>query len=249
MRSKPQERKAFIRTLPNDILGALVIVLSDLPVNSANPSFDHQRTVKHPLNAEEPEVGIAESTNKHFRKSAVDVVSSAPHDVFEIKQTAKKPVRKSESSRRINRRVSTSALAATESDPAFTPEKEMEYCRDLIKRMNSGPGYWTRYVSNFKKPVDPVFDDAPNYFAVVKKPMCLNSMKAKMDNGEYANGAEFEADIQLIFQNCYEYWTPADQIWKECALFEEFFNTQWAQRNKYATGKRFASSVKSEAIS
>ena len=198
-------------------------------------------------NAEEVEASQAQMTRKRSRKSAVDLVTP-PDDVFEVKLNLKKPARKSEHNWRGKRRASAPTPAASDIDPNFTLENEMDYCRELIKRMNSGPGYWARYVANFKKPVDPVLDNAPNYFDVVKKPMCLSMMKSKMDNGEYLTGAEFEADIRLIFQNCYEYWTPTDQIWKECELFEDFFNTQWSQRSRYAAGKRHISSVKTEAI-
>ena len=233
MRSNADDRSAFAQSLPQEILSALVIVLSDM---SAKPSMPvvlprspAKRSVFHTL--EEIEVDHHRPTNKRARKSATDLVNPAPDEIFEVK--TKKLARKSEPGRRVNRRVSAPA-PTIENDPSFTPEKEMEYCRDLIKRMVSGPGYWTRYVPNFKKPVDPEVDSAPNYFDVVKKPMCLNVMKDKMDNGEYVNAADFEADVRLIFQNCYEYWTPADPIWKECETFEEFFNNQWAQRHKYA---------------
>ncbi|KAG0649495.1 Ankyrin bromo and BTB domain-containing [Hyphodiscus hymeniophilus] len=261
MRSNPQKRNAFVGTLPKDILSALVIVLSDMPSGfpaPANSSYEPQHAVRHHHlfhNPDEIEVAVAEPTRKRSRKSAIDLANSAPDEAVEVKLAVKKPARKSEpsrkseSSRRVNRRASAPALVTVDNDLTFTPEKEMEYCRDLIKRMNSGPGYWTRYVPNFKKPVDPIADNAPNYFDVVKKPMCLNMMKTKMDNGEYANGAEFHADIQLIFQNCYEYWTPDDQIWKECEVFENFFNIQWAQRNKYAASKRYATSIKTEVMS
>lgn len=245
MRAAPDERSVFAQSLPQEILTALVIVLSDMSTNPANPAFVPRPPVKHALfnNPEEIEVEQSRQSNKRARKSAIDLVNSAPDELFEVKTTVKKPARKSEPGRRISRRVSAPASTA-DNDPNFTPEKEMEYCRDLIKRMISGPGYWTRYVSNFKKPVDPDIDNAPNYFDVVKKPMCLNMMKTKMDKGEYASGAEFEADIRLIFQNCYEYWTPTDPIWKECEVFEDFFNNQWIQRNKYGSSKR----VKAEAI-
>lgn len=247
MRSNVDDRSAFAQSLPQEILSALVIVLSGMPVNPANPPLVPRSPAKRTLfqPPEEVEVEHPRLSNKRARKSAIDLVSSAPDEAFEVKPTVKKPTRKSEPNRRVSHRVSA-PTATTDNNPSFTPEKEMEYCRDLIKRMVSGPGYWTRYVANFKKPVDPEIDNAPNYFDVVKKPMCLNMMKVKMENSEYASAAEFEADIRLIFQNCYEYWTPADPIWKECETFENFFNNQWAQRHKY-TGHG-SKKVKTEVI-
>jgi hypothetical protein len=109
----------------------------------------------------------------------------------------------------------------------------MDFCRGLIERMIRGPGFWTRLVGPFKNPVDPVADNMPNYFDVVKHPMDLNTIRTKMSNGAYATAREFEADVRLIFQNCYEYWTQDDPIWKMCQDFENYFNTQWAERHEY----------------
>jgi hypothetical protein len=242
VRSTPNERTSFAKSLPQEILSALVVVLSDMPANAA------PHTAKHTLSdnpdeveSEYPRTKIA----KRSRKSGADLISaSAPNELYEVKPAIKMPGRKSESGRRTSRRASGPSFV--DNNPNFTPEKEMEYCRDLIKRMISGPGYWTRYVANFKKPVDPVLDNAPHYFDVIKNPMNLNTIKMKMDNGKYSTASEFEADIRLIFQNCYEYWTPKDRIWQECETFEDFFNNQWAARHKYSStshGKRVKAEV------
>lgn len=82
--------------------------------------------------------------------------------------------------------------------------------------MIRGPGFWARLVGPFKQPVDLVVDNVPNYFDVVKHPMDLSTIRAKMANGAYTTASEFEADVRLIFQNCYEYWTQDYPIWKNC---------------------------------
>jgi hypothetical protein len=66
--------------------------------------------------------------------------------------------------------------------------------------------------------------------------MDLKTIQGKMSRDEYATADEFEADIRLIFQNCYEYWTQDDAVFKDCEIFETFFNKQWAQRHNKATG-------------
>ena len=53
-------------------------------------------------------------------------------------------------------------------------EKDLAYCRHLITRMLSGPGFWTRLVGPFTNPVDPSIDNVPNYCDVVKKPAWAN---------------------------------------------------------------------------
>lgn len=193
---------------------------------------------------------------KRQRKSYNDAVASAPDEDFEVKPTNKKPARKSDPTARVNtvkKRASNGPLSDPNAyDEEFTQEKELDYCRELIKRMVSGPSYWARYVAKFKTPIDPVADNLPSYTVVVKKPMSLNIIKDKMDAEQYKNGREFEADVRLIFRNCFEYFTPVDAIWKECQDFENFFNNQWAHRRAYvpfpnSNSKRNAA-VKAEAM-
>ena len=88
-------------------------------------------------------------------------------------------------------------------------------------------------VRQFRHPVDPVADDVPNYFDVIKTPMDLTTIKTKMANGIYTNSGEFEAEIRLIFKNCYQYWTEEDPIWHTCKEFETYFDKMWAERHKY----------------
>ena len=112
--------------------------------------------------------------------------------------------------------------------------------------MTQGPGYWTRLVGPFRNPVDPIADQVPNYFTVVKQPMDLSTIKSKIDAGSYRNGKEFENDVRLIFQNCYEYWTQEDGIWRTCMEFEKYFDEQWASRHRWS--EKGKSRIKAEVL-
>lgn len=46
---------------------------------------------------------------------------------------------------------------------------------------------------------------APDYHALIKRPMDLRTMQLKLDDCKYLNDAEFVADILLVFQNCQQY--------------------------------------------
>lgn len=54
--------------------------------------------------------------------------------------------------------------------------------------------------------LDPVNEKyAPKYYSVIAKPMDLQTMEDKLDNGEYASLQQFKADFQLIVDNCRQY--------------------------------------------
>ena len=235
VRATPTIRTNFAKALPQEILCELVVVMSDFPAGSAllppphppPPTPSHlPQSVKHLVDDELVDGDVEQPRSvKRIRLSGVEP-SVVVDNVVEVKHANKKIVRKSDSSRRTSRRASVPATP-------LTPEQELDFCRGLIERMIRGPGFWTRLVGPFKQPVDPVVDNVPNYFDVVKRPMDLNTIKTKMVNGAYKAASEFEADVRLIFQNCYEYWTQDDPIWKTCQEFENYFDTQWAERHEY----------------
>lgn len=51
--------------------------------------------------------------------------------------------------------------------------------------------------------LDPVEEEyAPNYYAVIRRPMDLNKMEERLDNGYYADFEMFKSDFKLIVNNC-----------------------------------------------
>ncbi|KAH6666298.1 Bromodomain-containing protein, partial [Halenospora varia] len=233
MRSSPEIRNTFAKSLPQEILSELVIVMSDLPPPTTpayntpyGPPAPKHALSSNPLDNEQGRPAI-----KRARHSEAAILNRSADDAFEIKPTIKKPARKSEPA---GQKVKKQKGSRSANGPiVMDPDREFAYCRDLIGRMLSGPGFWTRLVGPFREPVDPVVHNAPNYFDVVKRPMDLTTIHSKMARNEYANAQEFEADIRLIFQNCYEYWTQDDSVFKDCEKFEKYFNDKWDERHKW----------------
>jgi len=246
VRASPEIRNTFAKSLPQEILSELVIVMSELPAPQAPISYLPRlsEASNHSPNAFDIDTGAIgipsrpSNPNKRSRKS--DIGFSVSDDAYEVKSSIKKVPRLSEPSSS-HRRKSKGQRISVEDTIPMTADREMNFCRDLIFRMLSGPGYWTRLVGPFRNPVDPIADNVPNYFAVVKRPMDLVTIRDKMGRSEYHTAEEFEADVRLIFQNCYEYWTENDQIFNTCSSFEKYFNEKWNARHKWV-----APTIKSE---
>ncbi|XP_041986668.1 myb-like protein X [Aricia agestis] len=68
--------------------------------------------------------------------------------------------------------------------------------------------------------MDPVEEEyAPNYYAVIRRPMDLRKMEERLDNGYYSDFSMFKADFKLIVNNCRlyngqdnEYTTMVDNL-------------------------------------
>ncbi len=135
-------------------------------------------------------------------------------------------------------RVFSSTTTKKRSSHAFNPDtftqaQKLLFCSDLVTRMLSGPGFWTRLVGPFREPVDPVVEGIPDYPNKVKRPMDLTTIKRNLDRGIYDSPDEFVADVRQIFANVYAYWKPKDGVYQVCERLEKTFEEKYSQMNKW----------------
>ena len=77
---------------------------------------------------------------------------------------------------------------------------ELKQCSDLWKEV------WDKPIAElFKYPVDWKALELPDYPRIIKKPMDLQTVKNKLNEGLYSNAFEFSEDLRLIWRNakCY----------------------------------------------
>ena len=83
-----------------------------------------------------------------------------------------------------------------------------------------------RFCWPFQKPVDAVELNIPDYYSVVKNPMDLGTVKRKLENFEYQMGDEALTDIRLVFDNCFLYNKPQDDIYSMAKDLETVFESK-----------------------
>ncbi|KAI8376142.1 Bromodomain-containing protein [Radiomyces spectabilis] len=115
------------------------------------------------------------------------------------------------------------ALAFDSGDDFDTPPREMtaeerSFCANTIKTLMKH-----RRALAFLQPVDPVALNIPDYPTVIKNPMDLGTVDAKLKNNEYGSVGEFARDIQLMFNNCYLYNNVGDPVYVDGKKLEEVF--------------------------
>ncbi|KAI9839566.1 MAG: hypothetical protein M1819_002192 [Sarea resinae] len=108
---------------------------------------------------------------------------------------------------------------------------ELKFCEEVMREMNK-PKYqqvgWPFY-----NPVDPVALNIPHYHKIIKKPMDLGTIGSKLKSGQYENAKEFEIDMRLMFQNCYKFNPPADQVHQMGKEFEHAFDKKWETKKEW----------------
>ena len=124
---------------------------------------------------------------------------------------------------------------------------ELKFCQDVVGELKR-PKYQT--VSwPFQTPVDPVAMNIPSYHKVIKKPMDLSTIESKVKSGQYENAKEFEADIRLMFSNCYKF-NPADHaVHKAGKSYEEIFDEKWGTMKQWIRDHAPASGAQSPGSS
>ncbi len=80
------------------------------------------------------------------------------------------------------------------------PAKLKARCGEVLKILQQHPHGWV-----FNSPVDPVELGLPDYFEVVKRPMDLGTIKKRLENGCYHSLEDFQADVNLTFENAMLY--------------------------------------------
>lgn len=76
----------------------------------------------------------------------------------------------------------------------------------------------------FIDPVNP--KDVLDYYTVIKQPMDLRTIEAKIIEGKYASFDEMDADVQLIISNCYKYNAPGTQYVKCAKSLNDFYQNK-----------------------
>ncbi|PIL31521.1 hypothetical protein GSI_06223 [Ganoderma sinense ZZ0214-1] len=104
---------------------------------------------------------------------------------------------------------------------------DLRACRAALKKLQTH-----KKASLFLQPVDPVRDRAPNYFDIIKSPMDLSTINAKLEQGQYKDRFGFEADFRLMINNAKTYNVAGSFVHSETLALESFFETTWVRINK-----------------
>lgn len=124
---------------------------------------------------------------------------------------------------------------------------ELKFCDHVLKELEK-PKYnhWSYF---FMAPVDPVALNIPTYHSIIKKPMDFGTVRQKLDRGEYENAKEFEADVRLIFQNCYKFNRAGDNVSIAGHAFEDQFDFEWAKKRDWIEANTPASGAQTPGSS
>ncbi|XP_067315650.1 bromodomain testis-specific protein isoform X1 [Pseudorasbora parva] len=89
---------------------------------------------------------------------------------------------------------------------------------------------WRHHFSwPFRQPVDAVRLNLPDYYAIIKNPMDMTTIKKRLENNYYWKAMECIEDFNTMFTNCYVYNRPGDDIVRMAQDLEKYFLEKVAQ--------------------
>ena len=72
--------------------------------------------------------------------------------------------------------------------------------------------------------MDPEKLGLPDYYEIIKTPMDLTTIKKKLDGQQYKTAKECITDFDLMFQNCYTYNRPTEDVTIMAKKVQEFLH-------------------------
>jgi bromodomain-containing factor 1 len=108
---------------------------------------------------------------------------------------------------------------------------ELKFCEEVLEELHK-PKYFN-IASPFYVPVDPVALNIPTYHNVIKKPMDLSTVRAKLKAGQYENAKEMEVDMRQILKNCFKFNILGDPTYVAGQKFEELFEDKWGLKARW----------------
>ncbi|ORY07996.1 hypothetical protein K493DRAFT_332536 [Basidiobolus meristosporus CBS 931.73] len=129
-----------------------------------------------------------------------------------------------------DRRESQSSITSTKRGSLKNPLPDVHYkfCMSVIKEFFKKTH--SHYAYPFLEPVDWKSLDIPDYLTIIKHPMDASTIKRNLESGLYSTPEEFEADVRLMFRNCYKYNPPKTPVYTMGQTLENIFNAKWAQK-------------------
>lgn len=124
---------------------------------------------------------------------------------------------------------------------------ELKFCQHVMNELLKPKHQHVAFP--FLLPVDPVALNIPHYHKVIKNPMDLGTVGTKLSRGQYENAKEFEADIRLIFSNCYKFNPASDPVHAMGKNLEAVFDEKWAEKSRWIEANTPASGRQSPGSS
>lgn len=124
------------------------------------------------------------------------------------------------------------AVETTKAEPVSYPVLERLY-KDIIEYKEQEEDEYELSALFLELPSKKEY---PDYYQIIKHPIALEDMKAKIDAKEYKTMAEFKADIDLMVSNAKKYNMKGSEVYEDAVKIQKFVRS-WTNPKEKAIVK------------
>ncbi|KAF9551866.1 hypothetical protein EC957_004189 [Mortierella hygrophila] len=106
-------------------------------------------------------------------------------------------------------------------------DPQLRHCQNILKEFAKKSN--AEFMFPFMQPVDWKTFKLFSYPDIIKNPMDVSTIRAKLESDEYDNAAQFEADVRLMLNNCYTFNPPTDPVHQMGQRLQKLFESKWAE--------------------
>ncbi len=106
--------------------------------------------------------------------------------------------------------------------------EELKFCAKVLAELLKPAHQDVAWV--FYDLPDRSLDYAPAYYAMIKRPICLNQIDKRVKSRAYADADEFDADVRLLFHNCFTFNPPDSDVGKMGAMLQAVYDARMAKK-------------------
>ncbi|XP_065345233.1 homeotic protein female sterile-like [Cloeon dipterum] len=179
-----------------------------------------------------PSAGVPASAAAHLpparqMTSMLPLVMQGPAPSMTVPQTALVSPGQVEAKKSLKRKKEPTDIHPQAKKARRGPMSDsMKICHEILQELFSKKH--SAFAWPFYKPVDTELLGLYNYHSIIKKPMDLGTVRAKLNNREYRSIDEFAYDIRLMIDNCYKFNPPDHEVVNMAKDLEEVFETIYA---------------------
>lgn len=201
--SLPETLRIFLNSMIDDLephQPILILATSDTPISDLPDEiqslFDKNRYTTKVMEMSNPSREerlsfFAPLFEQYIYREPVKVEDASPKEILPIAPPTPP------------RRLSTEELGKIRKREEATLRELRLFLRECLSKLIRDKRFHM-----FVRPVD--LEEVPDYRQVVKKPMALETMMAKIDTHKYESASQFIDDVELICYNALEYNPDAD---------------------------------------
>lgn len=116
----------------------------------------------------------------------------------------------------------------TSRKPKRRNDPQLQWALKTIKSLESSTTKNYELVAPFLYPVGDIIRDLPDYAKIIKRPIDLNIIKSKIEEGSYNDASQVNSDVRLMISNAQQFNPPTHDVHVAAKKLLQVWQEKWA---------------------